>query len=163
MTDALMGFTLGFAVVLTVTVLWKAIGAVREWYGSIEDELGRLEVGWDSVQVSIEDHTQQLMRLAERIENSGAGAADAALAQLAARVSKIEKALAEQDLTILDTAERVAHKLQDRQRKRNGARELEEEAEDVPTDPNLLLARARQFYGAAARDEGQMQLDGIAQ
>lgn len=156
LAESLMGFTLGFAVVLFATLAWKGIGWAQE-RRTTEDahrqEIGNLVEMYQSLQ-------RQIVEL--RSAPTGAGAADAAIAQIASRLSKLEKQQAEQDLTILDTAERVAHKLQDRQRKRNGAKELEED-EEIPADPNLLLARARQFYGAAARDEGQMQLDGIPQ
>lgn len=92
------------------------------------------------------------------------GASDAAIAQLAARVSKLEKQVMAQDLQILDTAERVAHKLQDRKRKRDEMREdvPAEDHDEVPSDPNLLLAYARKQYNQPT-DPRQLELiDGEA-
>lgn len=156
MTEALMGFTLGFLVVLTAVQLWKAAGAAKERARTLDK---RIE---DAGELAVLAH-----RIAEQARvavnslptRSGEGASDAAIAQLAGRISKLEKDLAAQDLTILDTAERVAHKLQDRKRKRDEQTEVGD-PDEIPNDPNLLLAHARAAFGVRAPDPSQLELVG---
>ena len=169
MTESLMGFTLGVLIVVVASLLWKAQGTrkerernvdaqlrtlsahmlegikQREYQAQYEERLGKLYQGFDE-------------RIAQAVENAGSGASDAAIAQLAARITAVEKQLAAQDLTILDTAERVAHKLQDRRRKRDQA-ELGE-IDDAPHDPAQLLAEARRAYGVTAADPAQLSIIG---
>lgn len=70
----------------------------------------------------------------------------AAVEDLAERLNKLERTVAAMDLKVLDTAEKVAHRLQDRERKRTRAQEEIGEVDDPPNDPGLLLARARAAY-----------------
>jgi len=153
--ESLMGFTLGFVIVLGAISAWKVNGWAQDRMRNermLQQELA-------IVSTTAIGAERRVVELASR--PYGQGAADAAIAQLASRLSKLEKQAAEQDLTILDTAERVAHKLQDRSRKRREL-ELEQEPADEPFDPHQALLKARAFYAGAPRDEGQMQLDGIA-
>jgi uncharacterized coiled-coil protein SlyX len=102
-----------------------------------------------------ENHAVQLAAIqhalgnlaAKVIEHAGtsAGASDAAIAQLATRISAMEKQVASQDMTILDTAEKVTNRLQDRLRKRREA-EVPQDDHDEIDDPQAALMRARAFY-----------------
>lgn len=179
MTDALYGFTLGFVFVLALIAAWRLRGWVREVERRFDGlavtigELASAQRGylttneWDGWKRGgplanvVRDLDVLNVRLAKMEEReSAAGASDAALANLAARLSTAEKQLAAQDLAILDTAERVAHRLRDRQRKREEAEVSE--VDDAANDPNLLLARARAAYplipGAPVQDPAQLQL-----
>lgn len=150
MTESLMGFTQGFLLVLVAFAAWNAFRTAREWVRRITHDTrtaiealsapdGSVDLRFRSMQEAVQHH---LERLRQDVAQQGTGASDAAIAQLATRISALEKQLAQQDLTILDTAERVAHKLQDRRRKRDDAAEVGD-VDDAPNDPNFLLARAR--------------------
>ena len=70
------------------------------------------------------------------------------LSEVSRRLEQLALRQANMSLEVLDTAERVAHKLQDRQRKRSKAEY--DDGEDVPEgwdpDEGRALARARQQY-----------------
>jgi len=159
MSESLLGFTLGVLIVLVASIAWKAQRTLQEWRRKVEDRLDALEDGDEEYERRIGTIAQKVALLREVVQTgNGAGAADAALAQLAGRLTQLEKAHAAQDLTILETAEKVAHKLQDRRRKRDQA-ELGE-IDDAPNDPAQLLAEARRAYGVTAPDPAQLQLIG---
>lgn len=165
MTESLMGFTLGVLIVLIASLLWKAQGMARElarkWETSahrIVDAQREIDELREMLADVEEKHGKFYAKMLEALHSGGTGASDAAIAQLAGRLSQLEKAHAAQDLTILETAEKVAHKLQDRRRKRDQA-ELGE-IDDAPNDPAQLLAEARRAYGVTAPDPAQLQLIG---
>lgn len=148
MSESLMGFTLGFVVVLAAVGVWKVYGWAQEQRRMIE----QLRVRGAATAALTEDlerliggFQREVVEVRSMPRGTADGASDAAIAQLAGRLSKLEKSLAEQDLTILETAEKVAHRLQDRRRKRDQA-EVGDDIDDIPTDPNLLLARARAAF-----------------
>jgi hypothetical protein len=148
MTDALMGFTLGLA----LWMLWKGARTLQERSARMEQLTIRIAAVAEAVDL-----------LTEQVQQSGAAAADAAIAQLAARVGKVEKDNAAALLDVMDAAERVAHKLQDRRRKRETAEsEGLSSHDEAPNDPAMALARARAFYGqspaAAPADPSQLTL-----
>lgn len=154
-TAALIGFTVGFLLV----VVWKAAGRARERARNVAvlveafpdlrdlvtSHTARLDT-WDFQLPGQFESFQKALQV--RLDAIAAGSSDAAIAQLAARISAIEKQLTAQDLTILDTAERVAHKLQDRRRKREAAEagDVDEIQDPQHEDPAFALARARAFY-----------------
>jgi len=136
------GFVLGFVLVLTGVLVGKARGWVKDRERMLLDldrECGRLS------DLTLEQHTK-LRELADHRQNDGNGASDAAIAQLAGRLTALEKQLAAQDMTILDTAEKVTNRLQDRLRKRRESEVPPEDHDEAPNDPNVLLMRARAFY-----------------
>lgn len=165
MTESLMGFTLGVLIVVVASLLWKAQGKRQEWQRKVDEALATLQKDAEMTARLLESGSARAQALSERIGQlkdvilaPGAGAPDAAIAQLAGRLSQLEKAHAAQDLTILETAEKVAHKLQDRRRKRDQA-EIGE-IDEAPNDPAQLLAEARRAYGVTAPDPAQLQLIG---
>jgi len=174
MSESLMGFTLGGLIVVIASLAWKAQGMRAERWQKLRGEIdavrataesayGKLQ-GYIGYQTNYEERIAQIARKwEEKYEESAAGASDQAIAILSARVGALEKHIAAQDLTILDTAERVAHKLQDRRRKREQG-ELDSNP-DVPLDPAMLLAEARRAYGvtAPAPDPAQLSMNGIGQ
>lgn len=165
MTESLMGFTLGFAVVMLAVGAWKLQGWAKERARMIENHTVQLKELAASFQLLESLYAGINRQLAEvrGMPHTASGASDAAIAQLSGRLGKLEKAQAEADLTILDTVEKVAHRLQDRRRKRDNA-ELDQGA-DVPLDPAQLLAEARRAYGVmtTAPDPQQLSLNGVEQ
>lgn len=157
MTDALVGFAVGFVAVAALAGLWKWAGTAQDKRRKIERDADRAVVVAEAALKDAGRLYSEIGELRQQLERSGVGATDAALAQLAGRLSKIEKAQAEADLTLLDTVEKVTHKLQDRRRKRDAA-EVQDDHDEIPNDPNLLLARARAAYGVVAPDPQQLQL-----
>lgn len=157
MTDALMGFTLGIALLGALLAAGKAAGTVQERRRRVERDTERAVIVAETALKDAQRLWSELDALRGTVERSGVGAADAAIAQLAARIAKLEKAQAETDLTVLDTVEKVTHKLQDRRRKRE-AEIPAEDHDEIPLDPNLMLARARAAYGVVAPDPAQLQL-----
>lgn len=66
--------------------------------------------------------------------------------QLSLRLGDLAEQLAEDRLSILDTAEKVAARLSDRERKRRRVEEVPPEDHDEVPEPSILLARARAAY-----------------
>ena len=118
-----MDVLLGFAATLLLIGCWKAYGWAREQLRKVAQLETALKDVW------------ALQR---------AGGQDV-VKDVAERIARAEKRIAEMDLTILDSVEKVAHKLQDRARKRRDAQEVDA-VDDAPNDPNLLLAQARAAY-----------------
>lgn len=159
MTDAVGWFVLGFVLTFALVQGWKRAGMALEARRTRDEGLSHRVATLERAQDELHTFTREIGaavgRLATQQEQSGQGAADRAIAQLSERLAKMERAVAEQDLTILDTAERVAHKLQDRRRKRPGEPGDEEE---ITNDPNLLLARARAHFPLPdSRDAQQLK------
>ena len=75
------------------------------------------------------------------------GTTDDRLRALEERLYVLEERDMESRLAVLDTAERVAARLQDRVRKR---RNTEDDSEQPP-DPQMLLSVARAQYGGNGR------------
>lgn len=100
----------------------------------------------------------------ERVEAYGKkGGASAALQDASQRLAALERQVAGIDLAVLDTAEKVATRLADRERKRT-ARAAEPAAEEE--DDAAWWARARAAHplpGMPAEHSQQMPLAGFAE
>lgn len=154
MTESLMGFTLGVLIVVVASLLWK-------WQGTARERARKMAALEESVLFLQQDTAglqRQVIEIRSLPRGTDNGASDAAIAQLSGRLMQLEKAHAAQDLTILETAEKVAHKLQDRRRKRDQA-ELGD-IDDAPNDPAQLLAEARRAYGVTSADPAQLSIIG---
>lgn len=161
MTESLMGFTLGFLIVLAAVGVWNVRGWALEQVRNAERTAVRVvNLQREIDELVMENNTlkRNVIELRSAPHLQASGASDAAIAQLAGRLTQLEKAHAAQDLTILETAEKVAHKLQDRRRKRDQA-ELGD-IDDAPNDPAQLLAEARRAYGVTAADPAQLSIIG---
>lgn len=113
-----LGIVLGFVVVSFARAVWTAAGPLRDVLRNaqgISARLAKLE--------------------GERVVNPGA-----AIADLSERLDRAERKIAGMDLAVLDTAEKVAARLSDRERKRS-ARSAS--SEDDLDDEAAWWARAR--------------------
>jgi len=134
MLDALWGFALGFAVVLALIAAWKGAGTLRDALGTAAAMRGAVDV--------LALDLAALWEAFGKLRNLPQGTA---VIDLAERLARLEQRVADIDLEVLDTAERVAHRLRDRERKRGTSRsEIGAEDEpDFPVHPDILLARAK--------------------
>lgn len=152
--DSAVGFAVGFLVLSVVLVAWNALGRLVERLKRHDADVQKLSEAHETNAKFMWDRWQEMETKFGKIGGSAQGASDQAIAQLAARITALEASAAEQHLTVLETAEKVAHKLMDRRRKRD--QDEIGEIDDPPLDPAQQLAAAKRALGVT--DPAQLRL-----
>lgn len=92
---------------------------------------------------ALTDHYRELEQLVGSMQQLVKASAPAALVDLGERLAKVEARDAQMHLAVMDQAEKVSRRLQDRERKRSAPELSDDEA---VTDPDLLLALGKRQY-----------------
>jgi len=130
-----MGALYGFGTAFAVLLVWMVVGEVRERVRTLNAITKQVA---EVAQLSLDLRAEVL-----KLQTTGASAT---LKDLAKRVDSIEETLAADRLEMLDISERVAHKLQDRQRKRDTAKSEAGDDGEEHDSYAARLARARAAY-----------------
>jgi len=134
MTDLLVGFA---AAILAIGA-WKAYGTASEWIRSVERRLTALAEAAAAAGPRATFAQDSVLRTLKGVDKLGG---IERLGDFLDRLAAMEKRIAEIDLTVLDTAEKVAARLSDRERKRTKQAVAAEEVE--LDDDAAWWARAR--------------------
>lgn len=152
--DSAVGFAAGFLVVALAFLVWRGLGRLAERMQRHDADVQKLSDAHETNAKFMWERWQEIETKLGKINASALGASDQAIAQLATRITALEASAAEQHLTVLETAEKVAHKLMDRRRKRD--QDEIGEVDDPPLDPAQQLAAAKRALGVT--DPAQLRL-----
>lgn len=133
-------------------LLWAVIGMVLTFCALwLRKVLGQLEE-LQRKQLKVEESANYWAAIADdlqrKIAEKAFRASPQAILDLQDRLTRVEQRVAENELEILDTVEKVSHRLADRERKRRTRSEEipPDDHDEAPNDPGELLARARAAY-----------------
>lgn len=124
----------GFGAALAVLVVWTLAGKVQDAWRNVSAANVRANEAFLAV--------QGLRADVNNFQRVGNGMV---LKDLGARLDRVEEQLAADRLEMLDVSERIAHKLQDRSRKRSAKDEVGDDGEEHDSY-GARLARARAAY-----------------
>lgn len=138
-----LGAIVGFAVRI-------AAGALAERRRSAADRWLSLSTDLQAAQRKLNavgDRQKEVEQLMASMQQLVKASAPSALIDLGERVSKLEARDAQLHLQVMDQAEKVSRRLNDRERKRRDVREEELDEDALPLhDRDLMLAEARKQY-----------------
>lgn len=143
-------------------VLYITLGALvgfalRIAVGTVQERMKRaaaVQAGhWDELQAiqrklnATADRLRELEQLIGSLQQLVKASAPAALVDLGERVAKLEARDAQLHLQVMDQAEKVSRRLNDRERKRREVQDALSDDDPLPLhDRDLMLAEARKQY-----------------